>query len=205
MAVGVVLHAEARTVGVAWMVAGVARYVVYRRRSGLDLTTPAKIERGARPPDFVPLAYRSALVPIFGMDVSAQALRAAAKLVGHDATVVALYIVRVPSQLSLDGPLEREEELGRSVLEAAALIGKREGLRVRTMLLRTRHPGKTIVDEARRLQSDLIYLGTRHGPVAERALGPTAAYLLAARPCRIIVEAGPAPANGKVRQSAAVA
>jgi APA family basic amino acid/polyamine antiporter len=199
------LHAEARTVGVAWMVGGVVLYVVYRRRSGLDLTTPVKIERGARPPDFVPLEYRSALVPIFGTDVSVHALRAAAKLVGPDATVVALYIVRVPSQVSLDGPLEREEEVGRNVLEAAALIGKREGLRVRTMLLRTRNPGKTIADEARRLQSDVIYLGTRHGRPDERALGPTAAYLLAARPCRIIVEAGPAPANGKVRQPAAVA
>jgi nucleotide-binding universal stress UspA family protein len=73
------------------------------------------------------------------------------------------------------------------------------------MLLRTRNPGKTIADEARRLQSDVVYLGTRHGRPDERALGPTAAYLLAARPCRIIVEAGPAPANGKVRQPAAVA
>jgi APA family basic amino acid/polyamine antiporter len=162
------LHAEARTVGVAWMVGGVVLYVVYRRRSGLDLTTPVKIERGARPHDFVPLEYRSALVPIFGTDVSAHALRAAAKLVGPDATVVALYIVRVPSQLSLDGPLEREEEVGRNVLEAAALIGKREGLRVGTMLLRTRNPGKTIADEARRLQSDVIYLGTRHGRPDER-------------------------------------
>jgi basic amino acid/polyamine antiporter, APA family len=200
-----VLHAEARTVGVAWMVGGVALYVVYRRRSGLDLTTPVKIERGVRPPDFVPLEYHSALVPILGTDVSAHVLRAAAKLVGPDATVVALYIVRVPSQLSLDGPLEREEEVGRNVLEAAAVIGKREGLRVRTMLLRTRNPGKTIADEARRLQSDVVYLGTRHGRPDERALGPTAAYLLATRPCRIIVEAGPAPANGKVRQPAAVA
>jgi basic amino acid/polyamine antiporter, APA family len=200
-----ILHAEARTVGVAWMLGGVALYIVYRRRSGLDLTTPAKIERGARPPDFVPLEYRSALVPIFGTDVSAHALRAAAKLVGPDATVVALYIVRVPSQLSLDGPLEREEEIGRTVLEAASVIGKRDGLRVRTMLLRTRNPGKTIAEEARRLQSDVIYLGTRHGRLDERALGPTAAYLLAARPCRVIVEAGPAPANGKVRQPAAAA
>ncbi len=199
-----VLHAEARTVGVAWMIAGVVLYVVYRRRSGLDLTTSVKIERGARPPDFVALEYRSALVPIFGTDVSAHALRAAAKLVGPDATIDALYIIRVPSQLSLDGPLEREEELGRNVLEAAVLIGRREGLRVRATLLRTRHPGKTIVDEARRLQSEVIYLGTRHAPTAERALGTTACYLLAERPCRIIVEAGPAPVNGKVREPAAV-
>jgi len=124
--------------------------------------------------------------------VSARALRSAAKLVGPEATVDALYVIHVPSQLALDGPLDREEQLGRNVLEAARLIGKREGLNVRTTLLRTRHPGKTIVDEARRLQSDVVYLGTRHAPTAERALGPTARYLLAERPCRIIVETAPA-------------
>jgi APA family basic amino acid/polyamine antiporter len=186
-----VLHAEARTVGIAWMVVGVAGYVIYRKRSGLDLTTAVKIERGERPPDFVPLEYRSALVPIFGTDVSASALRRAAKLVGPDATVDALYVINVPSQLALDGPLDREEALGRNVLEAARLIGRREGLSVRTSLLRTRHPGRAIVDEARRLGSEVIYLGTLHAPAAERALGPTARYLLAERPCRIIVESGP--------------
>jgi len=188
-----VLHGEARTVGLAWMVVGVAGYVVYRRRSGLDLTTSVKIERAARPADFVPLEYHSALVPIFGTDVSANALRAAAKLVGPDATVDALYVVRVPSQLALDGPLDREESLGRNVLEAARLIGRRDGLRVRTSLVRTRHPGRAIADEARRLDSEVVYLGTLHAPAAERALGPTARYLLAERPCRIIIESGPQP------------
>jgi basic amino acid/polyamine antiporter, APA family len=191
-----VLHGEARTVGLAWMVAGVALYVVFRRRSGLDLTTATKIERAARPPDFVALEYHSALVPIFGTDVSARSLRAAARFVGPDATIDAVYVIPVPSQLALDGPLDREEQLGRNVLEAARLIGKREGLHVRTTLLRTRNPGRTIVDEARRLRSQVVYLGTLHAPTAERALGPTARYVLAERPCRVIVEAGPARGNG---------
>jgi APA family basic amino acid/polyamine antiporter len=193
-----VLHAEARTVGLAWMVAGVALYVVFRRRSGLDLTTATKIERAARPPDFVALEYHSALVPIFGTDVSARTLRSAARFVGEDATIDAVYIIPVPSQLALDGPLDREEQLGRNVLEAAHLIGKRDGLRVRTSLLRTRNPGRTIVDEARRLGSQVVYLGTVHAPTAESALGPTARYVLAERPCRVIVETGPAR-NGTSR------
>jgi APA family basic amino acid/polyamine antiporter len=192
------LHKEARTVGLGWMVVGIVGYVVFRRREGLDLTTAVKIDRGERPPDFVPLEYRSALVPIFGTDVSARALRAAAKLVGPDATVDAVYVLRVPTQLPLDGPLEREEEAGRNVLEAAALIGRQQGLHMRTGLLRTRNPGKTLVDEARRLGCDVIYLGTSHAPPSERALGPTAAYLLAQRPCRIVLEVTP-PAAAAAR------
>jgi APA family basic amino acid/polyamine antiporter len=186
-----VLHTEARTVGLGWMLVGLVVYFVYRRRAGLDLTTPVRIDRGVRPPDFVPLEYRSALVPIFGTDVSARALRAAAKLVGHEATVDAVYVIQVPSQLPLDGPLELEEQEGRNALEAAALIGRREGLHVRTALLRTRNPGRTLVEEARRLGSEVVYLGTAHAPASERTLGPTASYLLTERPCRIVVELSP--------------
>jgi APA family basic amino acid/polyamine antiporter len=199
----VVLHPEARTVGVPWMIAGMALFVVYRRRSGLDLTSPAKIDRGERPPDFIPLEYRSALVPIFGQDVSADALLAAARFVGEDATVDAVYVIDVPSQIPLDGPLTGEEEHGRNVLEAARLIGRRSGLHVRTSLLRTRNPGRTLVEEARRLGSEIIYLADTHAPASERALGPTAQYLLTQRPCRIIIQTGAAnghaPAGNRAR------
>jgi basic amino acid/polyamine antiporter, APA family len=186
----VVLHGEARTVGIPWMLAGIVLFVVYRRRSGLDLTSPAKIDRGERPPDFTPLEYRSALVPIFGEDVSADALAAAARFVGPDATVDAVYVIDVPPQLPLDGPLADAEEHGRNVLESARLIGKRSGLHVRTSMLRTHNPGRTLVDEARRLGSEIVYLADAHAPASERALGPTAQYLLAERPCRIIVQTG---------------
>ncbi len=42
--------------------------------------------------------------------MDASALRAAAKLVGEGATVEAVYILRVPNQLSLDTGLEEEEQ-----------------------------------------------------------------------------------------------
>ena len=61
----------------------------------------------------------------------------------------------------------------------------------RRVLLRTRNPGRTIVDESILLHSEVIYLGTVHAPARERGLGPTATYLLAARPCRVVVETGP--------------
>jgi basic amino acid/polyamine antiporter, APA family len=184
----VALHVEARTVGIGWMVAGLVGYVVYRRRQGLDLTTSVRIERGVRPPDFTELAYRSALVPIFGTDVDGDALKAAAKLVDGEATVDALYLLPVPPQLSLEAGLEREEEQGRSVLEAARIAGKQRGVRVRTGLLRTRNPARTILDEARRLNVDVIYLSTVHAPASERPIGPVGAHLLAARPCRVVIQ-----------------
>ena len=51
-------------------------YVVYRRRQGLDLRTTTKAPRRERPPDFAEFDYRTALVPIFGGDVSGARARA---------------------------------------------------------------------------------------------------------------------------------
>ena len=193
------------------MVLGLAGYVWYRRRAGLSLTEVARIEHPTRPADFSELAYRSALVPIFGSDVDAHALRAAAKLVGEDATVDALYVVRVPPQLSLGAGLDEEERAGREALETARLRGRRVGVKVRTTLIRTRNAGAAIVEEAERLGSEVIFLSTVHGPPAEHALGPTATYLLERRPCRIVIETenggsrnGSAPTGDRTASAARV-
>jgi len=150
------------------------------------------------------VVYRSALVPIFGTDVDADALAAAARLVDGEATVDALYVVQVPPQLSLDAGLEAEEARARSVLEAARLAGRARGLRVRTGLVRTRNPARAILDEARRLNVEVIYLSTVHAPGRERPLGPVAAQLLAERPCRIVIQTG-APAAAERSRPAAIA
>ncbi len=187
-----ILHVDARYVGSGWMIVGLTGYVIYRRRCGFDLTSHHKIAHRERPAFFVELDYRSALVPIFGTDVDASALRAAAKLVGEGAIVEAIYVLRVPNQLSLDAGLEAEEELGMSVLESARVTGRKAGLKVQTRLIRTRNPGAAIVEEAQRSAAEIIYLGTAHAPPSERALGPTASYLLAHRPCRVVIETSPA-------------
>jgi APA family basic amino acid/polyamine antiporter len=184
----VVLHTEARTVGVAWMVLGLAGYFLYRRRQGLDPRREYRLPRKAAPAGVTELAYRSALVPIFGTDVNARALRKAARLAGEDAAVHAVYVIEVPPQLSLDAGMDREEELGRNVLEAAR-IGARAGkVKIRTSIIRTRSAGAALVEEARDQHSDVIYLDTVHAPAHEKALGPTARYLLEKRPCRIVIE-----------------
>jgi hypothetical protein len=62
---------------------------------------------------------------------------------------------------------------------------------VRCRLIRTRNPGRAIVEEAIERRSDLIYISTEHAPSEERVLGPTIRYVLANRPCRVIVEHDP--------------
>ncbi len=181
-------HSEARYVGIPWMILGMAGYVFYRRRQGFDLRSTHRIERAERPADFQALGYRTALVPIFGGDVSASALTSAAKLIGEEGVVYAVFVLPVPSQLPLEGGLEAEEAEGRAALESARIKARRSNIKIRTGLIRTRNPGAALVEEAERVGSDVIYWSTIHAPVGEQRIGPTAAYLLAKRPCRVIIE-----------------
>jgi basic amino acid/polyamine antiporter, APA family len=200
----VALHQEARIVGTGWMIAGMAGYFLYRRRQGLDPKKEYRIPRPERPVGFVEIAYHSALVPILGTSVDNQAMARAAKLVGPDAAVEAVYVLKVPGQLPLDGGLEEEERMARRVLEIARLQAKVAGCRVRCRLIRTRNPGRAIVDEAKERRSDLLYISTEHAPSEERLLGPTTRYVLANRPCRVIVEHDPAAAAAEMNGNGAV-
>ena len=184
----VALHGEARTIGIPWMIVGMGGYVLYRRRQGLDLRPSCRIERPTRPADFQALGYRTALVPIFGEDVSASALSSAARLIGEEGVVYAVFVLPVPSQLSLDAGLHDEEAQGRSVLESARIKARRSNIKIRTGLIRTRNPGAALVEEATRVGADVVYWSTLHAPAGEQRIGPTAAYLLAKRPCRVIIE-----------------
>jgi APA family basic amino acid/polyamine antiporter len=191
----VVLHPEARTIGVPWMLVGMGGYLYYRRRQGLDPWAQYRIARPQRPPDFEKLEYRTALVPIFGDDVSAATLARASKLIGEDGVVYAVFVLPVPSQLSLEAGLVAEEAHGRSVLESARIQAHRRGIKIRTGLIRTRNPGAALVEEAQRVGADVIYWSTIHAPAGEQRIGPTAAYLLSKRPCRVIVETDNRPAH----------
>src|SRR5262245_58236786 len=194
----VALHTEARIVGTSWMIAGMAGYFLYRRRQGLDPRKQYRIPRPGRPAGFVEVSYHSALVPLLGTGVDNEAMARAAKLVGPDAAVEAVYVLKVPEQLPLDGGLDGKEREARRVLEVARMQAKVAGCRVRCRLIRARNPGRAIVDEARERRSDLIYISTEHAPSEEKLLGPTIRYVLAHRPCRVVVEHDPtgAPAEG---------
>jgi basic amino acid/polyamine antiporter, APA family len=191
----VALHTEARTVGVGWMILGTIGYFLYRRRHGLDPKKQYRIPRPERPVGFVEVTYHSALVPILGTAVDNEAMARTAKLVGPDAAVEAIYVLKVPEELPLDGGLEAEEREARRVLEVARMQAKVAGCRVRCRLIRTRNPGRAIVDEAKERRSDLIYMSTEHAPSEERLLGPTIRYVLAHRPCRVVIEHDPTTAH----------
>ena len=74
------------------------------------------------------------------------------------------------------------------MLESARIKARRAGIKIHTGLIRTRNPGAALVEEAERVGSEVIYWSTIHAPAGEQGIGPTAAYLLSKRPCRVIIE-----------------
>ncbi|HET9677145.1 MAG TPA: universal stress protein [Solirubrobacterales bacterium] len=187
----IVLHPEARLLGTSWLAVGLVGYFLYRRHLGVDPRELQQVRRRERPLDFLDVSYKSALVPIFGTSVDGDAMARAAAVVDPDAAVEALYVLKIPKAHELpDQDFDGQEYEARCALEIARLQARSRGLKVRTKLIRTRNPGRAIVEEARERGSDLIYVSTEHAPSDERLLGPTTRYLLAKRPCRVIVEGG---------------
>ena len=195
----IVLHTEARIIGTAWIGLGLIGYLLYRRRLGIDPRALQRVRREERPLGFLDVSYRSALVPIFGTDIDADAMRRAAAVVDPDAFVEALYVLQVPTEHELPEGFEEQEYEARCALDIARLQARSRGLKVRVKLIRTRNPGRAIVEEALERGSDLIYISTEHAPSNERLLGPTTRYILAHRPCRVIVEGGDGSQPGAVR------
>jgi len=191
----VALHSEARIIGTAWIAIGLAGYLLYRRRLGIDPRVVSRVHRRERPIGFLDISYKSALVPLFGPDVDTDAMLRAAAVVDPDAVVEALYVLKVPAEHELPvADLDEQEYEARCALDVARLQARSRGLKVRVNLIRTRNPGGAVVREALERRADLIYISTEHAPSDERLLGPTTRYILAKRPCRVIVEGG---ANGQ--------
>jgi APA family basic amino acid/polyamine antiporter len=202
----VALHTEARYVGTAWMIAGVAGYFLYRRRAGLDPKVVYRIPHPPHPVGFLEPSYTSVIVPIFGTSIDTQAMYRAAAIAGPETAVEALFMLQIPTEQPIDCDMTEEEMAARRVLEVARLQARSAKLKVRVRLVRTRHPGKSIVDEAIERRADLIYISTEHAPSDERdILGPTTRYVLAKRPCKVIVEGGQGPAERSAVKPAASA
>ena len=108
----VVLHSEARTVGIAvdGRSAWAARPLppAFGARPG----APPKIDRAGARRTSRALDYRTALVPIFGDRPQRRGARAPRNLIGDDATVYAVYVIVVPRSSRSTAGLEARRRTG---------------------------------------------------------------------------------------------
>jgi APA family basic amino acid/polyamine antiporter len=211
-----VLHADARAVGLGWMAVGIALYVIYRRADETSLlrrvTVPAQVLRAEQVPE---REYGSILVPLFGTALDDDIVQTAALLVSGEptdeaaidtATIEALWVFVMPMSLPLDARLpEGQVKHARQVLARAKAIGEEyTGVHVATATVRTRRAGYAIVDEARRRGVEAIVLGAEEPSLIrggarlggrgglEGFVGDITKYVVGKATCRVIVTAAPA-------------
>jgi nucleotide-binding universal stress UspA family protein len=184
-----------RYAGLGWLIVGFATYMVYRRRfvgESLTETVRAPIPMGPA----LALEYRNVLVPVVWRSESEEAVDLACRLATErGASIVALTVIEVPLHLPLDAAQAPEaEERAHDLLDEARAIGDAYGVDVVGRIVRARRPGRAIVDEAERRNSEIIVMGSPRRDLRRRSgriFGDTVDFVLKNAPCRVMVAAAP--------------
>jgi basic amino acid/polyamine antiporter, APA family len=187
----IVEKAAARWVGLGWLALGLTSYAIYRRYvlgEPLRRTLRAPVIIGPA----IALEYRSILVPVKPGRESEEAIDFACRLAAErGASIAAVSVVVVPLEFPLDAELPAEEVRADEALDAAVAIGELYGVDVVARLLRARSPGRAIVREAERRQSEIIVVGAPRADRPQRTIfSETVDYVLKHAPCRVMVAAG---------------
>jgi basic amino acid/polyamine antiporter, APA family len=179
-----------RWAGLGWLAVGLIGYVVYRRlvlKEPVTVTLRAPVIIGPA----VALEYRNILVPVKPGRPSEEAIDLACRLATErGATIAAVSVVVVPLELPLDTRQEEEERRADEALDAAAAIAELYGVDLTERLVRARHPGRAIVDEAARRQSEIIVMGSPRAPGRRAVFSDTVDFVLKHALCRVMVAAG---------------
>jgi len=166
-----VVHEPARYVGLGWMIAGIALYVIYRRADETSLLRRVTVSAEALRAEHLPeREYGSILVPLCGTRLDEDIVQTAALLVAgkptdaaeiDTSTIEAVWIFEMPMSLPLDARLpDAQVKHARQALARAKLVGEEyTGVQVATATIRARRVGQAILEEARRRGVEAIVLG----------------------------------------------
>jgi len=179
-----------RWAGLGWLAVGLLGYLAYRRfvvraSPTETLHAPVIIGPGAA------LEYRNILAPVKPGRASEEAIDVACRLAAErGARIAALSVVVAPLELPIDAVIEDEERRAYEALDAAAAIAELYGVNVTERLVRARHAGRAIVDEATSRQSEIIVMGAPRSRLGVAVFSDTVDFVLKHAPCRVMVVAG---------------
>ena len=179
-----------RWAGLGWLAIGLIGYVVYRRRvlhEPVTATLHAPMIIGPA----IALEYRNILVPVKPGRASEEAIDLACRLAAdRGASIAALSVIVVPLDQPLDTRLEEEERMADEALDVAAAIAELYGVKFTERLIRARHAGRAIVDDATRRQSEIIVMGAPREGRGRGVFSETVDFVLKHAPSRVMVVAG---------------
>ena len=188
--VAMATHPAARYFGPLWLVAGLAVYGLVRRGRGETLMERVTSPDEQELPD---TTFSKILVPmklgLIGEEMVATAVRLAQD---SRASVVALYVIRVPLEQALDAPMDEAEARAEASLAEARALGVDHGVEVLGKTMGGRSIGSALVREAIETDADLIVLGSApRWRRQSRFFSPTVEYVLKKAPCEVLIVAFP--------------
>jgi basic amino acid/polyamine antiporter, APA family len=193
-----VLHLTVAGGGVGWLAIGIALYVVYRHRQGLDLTTTTKV-KVLGPAAESEAEYDSVLVAFDETGYDAAVMATAARLAARRRRGIhVLVTIAVPASSPIDADLPEQESAAQSIIEEAKVqVGRR--VSGHWDKVRAGQTGRRIVDEAKAVNAEAIVIPmSRSGGGFARALET----VLRERPCRVIIESAPQSPERRPRVAA---
>jgi APA family basic amino acid/polyamine antiporter len=198
----VVLNLGVAAFGVGWLSLGCVIYYFFRHRHGLDLTSTHKV---AIPQPVVDheAEYDSVLVPLGDGQYDESVVATAAKLAARRRRGIhVLALVTVPSALPIDAPMAEAESGAASLIEQARVqVGARVSGHVER--IRPGQAGRRIIEEAVDMRAAAIVMPLPRRTSGASLFGKTLETVLAERPCRVIIESPPAPADRARRRALA--
>jgi len=185
-----VLYLDVTLVGVVWLAVGLAVYVLFRRRQGLDLTTTTKVAI-PKPATEHEAEYDSVLVAFDVGNYHPEAVATAAKLAARRRRGIhVLVTIPVPQSAPIDAELPEQELAAQAIIEQARILGGRR-VSGHWEKARSGQAGRLIVEEAKEMRARAIVAPLPPRGRGQSLFGPALETVLAERPCRVIIESTP--------------
>ncbi|MDP8942968.1 MAG: amino acid permease [Actinomycetota bacterium] len=186
-----VLNLETLVAGGLWLAAGIATYVAFRRRQGLSLTRTTKIVT-PQPVVEHEVEYESVLVAFEDDEYSGEAVATAERLAARRRRGIhVLVTITVPANAPIDAEVPDAERRAQATIDAARAVGGRR-VTGHWEKVRRGEAGRRIVEEAREIHARAVVMPLPPRRTGVSLLGRTLEYVLAERPCRVIIESPPA-------------
>ena len=171
---------------------GLLMYVVYRKAKGYSLTKT--VEKVVVPASMqADIDYDQILVPITGTRISDEMMVLACQLATEKkSSIDGLYVIEVPAQPAARRAPGQRARQGGAGAQGGALIASQFKVKFTPNVVTARQAGRAIVEEAARVRSEVIMVGTtRKRRIGNLIFGRTTDYVLDHAPCEVLLNLVP--------------
>ncbi len=143
---------------------------------------------------------KQVLVGLKDVDHAVELADMACRVAAHNAGVLFVHVIEMPNVTPLDAELPQADAEAQEILNAAARVARRSGLRVRTLVLRARSAGRALLETITAEKADLAIMGWHRGKtLSEFLFGTTRQFLAQHAPCQMLISVPPEKAAKAAR------